>query len=58
MTAVLEQLRRSPRLGLYAREIRDILNGESQLRRKFYEEIAEDQKAEFINGQVITRGRT
>lgn len=53
MEAVLEQLFRSPRLALYSREIQSVLSDEQKKRDRFYEEITEDQKAEFINGEII-----
>src|SRR4051812_42245508 len=43
----------SPRLPQYLRELEDILDDEKERRRKFFEEVREDQKAEFINGKVI-----
>ena len=53
MTKLLEPLLASPELPQYVQELREVLARESTLRRKFYEEITEQQKAEFINGQVI-----
>jgi len=53
VTKLLEPLIASPHLPSYMQELREVLARESTLRRKFYEEITEQQKAEFINGQVI-----
>ncbi|HTW95638.1 MAG TPA: Uma2 family endonuclease [Tepidisphaeraceae bacterium] len=50
---LIEQMVRSPRLPQYVRELEDILDAERRKRRKFFDEIREDQKAEFINGEVI-----
>jgi len=53
MELITEQLHRSPKLGLYYRDIRTTLSEERKKRRQFYDEVREDQKAEFINGEVI-----
>ncbi len=51
--SLLQQVIRSPRLGLYAQRIRHLLDAEREARERFYEELDEGQKAEFINGEVI-----
>ena len=43
----------SPRLSLYAQKIRDTLLQEAERRQAFYQQIAEYDKAEFINGEMI-----
>jgi Uma2 family endonuclease len=53
MELITEQLYRSPKLGLYYRDIRTTLSEERKKRKRFYEDVREDQKAEFINGEVI-----
>ncbi|MEZ4529166.1 MAG: Uma2 family endonuclease [Desulfobacterales bacterium] len=53
MDSITQQLHRSPKLGLYYRDIRSILHEERKKRKQFYEDVREDQKAEFINGEVI-----
>jgi len=53
MELITEQLHRSPKLGLYYRDIQTTLSEERKKRRQFYEDVREDQKAEFINGTVI-----
>ncbi len=53
MELITEQLHRPPKLGLYYRDIRTTLSEERKKRRQFYEDVREDQKAEFINGEVI-----
>ena len=50
---LLEQLIHSPQLGLYFRQIQDILLKEQRKREQFYNTITEDDKAEFINGEII-----
>jgi len=53
MDLITDQLHRSPKLGLYYRDIRTTLYEERKKRKQFYEDVREDQKAEFINGEVI-----
>ncbi len=53
MESILEPLVSSPKLNLYLRQLQDIVNEENMKRQRFYEDIREDQKAEFINGEVI-----
>ncbi len=53
MELITEQLHRPPKLGLYYRDIRTTLSEERKKRKRFYDEVREDQKAEFINGEVI-----
>jgi Uma2 family endonuclease len=50
---LLEQ--NSPRLPQYVRELEEILEAERERRQRFFEELREDQKAEFINGEVIVQ---
>jgi Uma2 family endonuclease len=50
---LLEQLVRSPKLGIYVQKMQDILAQEQHLRDQFYASITEDDKAEFINGRAI-----
>lgn len=49
----LKQLLDSPRLPFIARRIDAVLADEKRRRRKFYAQIDENDKAEFINGEVI-----
>lgn len=53
MTAAVEQLLQSPRLPLVLEELQRLLAQERERRERFYDEINEDTKAEFINGQVM-----
>lgn len=50
---LITQLRQSPRLDLYFQEIRKILQEEQRRRTEFYERITPNDKAEFINGEMI-----
>lgn len=49
---VLERLIASPRLPHYVQQLQEVLAREHGLRQKFYQEITDQQKAEFINGRV------
>lgn len=53
MIELLKPLIASPELPRYVQELREVLARERTLRQQFYGEITEQQKAEFINGQVI-----
>ncbi len=53
MDLITEQLHRSPKLGLYYRDIRTVLYEERKKRKQFYADVREDEKSEFINGEVI-----
>ena len=53
MKAALEPLLDSPRLPEYVDSLNRILALERQRREKFYEELTEDGKFEFINGKVV-----
>ena len=50
---LLDVLLQSPRLSLYAQRIDDLLAEEAQRRADFWETMREDQKTEFINGEII-----
>jgi Uma2 family endonuclease len=53
MESVLEPILHSPRLPEYFVEIEKRLRNEAQRRQKFYEEVTDDGKWEFIEGQVL-----
>ena len=53
MDSELQQLLDSPRLPFIARKIDAVLADEATRRQGFYAQISEDDKAEFINGQII-----
>ena len=49
----LQQLLRSPRLPEAMRRLQAVARAEAKKRRYFYDVITEQQKAEFINGEII-----
>jgi len=49
----LKQLLDSPRLPVIARQLDAVLADEKQRRRAFYAQISEEDKAEFINGEMV-----
>jgi Uma2 family endonuclease len=51
--SLLDKLLHSPRLPMYVQEIQTILADEAQKRQNFYAQISEQDKAEFINGEII-----
>jgi Uma2 family endonuclease len=53
MDAVLEQILDSPKLALYLRQIEGVLEREKASRQQFYQDLRDDIKAEFINGEVV-----
>lgn len=53
MDTLLEPLIRSPKLPAYVQELATLLTSEGERREKFYDELTEDTKAEFINGEVF-----
>lgn len=53
MEAILEQLIDSPRLSLLQREIQQVLETERVRREHFIDTVSEEEKAEFINGEVV-----
>ncbi len=55
MDPALEPLRRSLRLPAIASELAGFVEQEAQRRQKFYDEMNDEQKTEFINGEVIVQ---
>ena len=53
MTALMEQLLKSPRLRHYFDEIAERLRAEEAARQRFREQMNDDTRAEFINGEVV-----
>lgn len=53
MDTVLTPLLQSPKLPDYVRELNDYLKAEQERRKEFYRTVRDDQKAEFINGEVV-----
>ena len=49
----IQQLLRSPRLPEAMRRLQAIARTEAKKRRYFYEVVTEQQKAEFINGEIV-----
>ncbi|MCX6027716.1 MAG: Uma2 family endonuclease [Chloroflexi bacterium] len=49
----LQQLLRSPRLPEAVRRLQAVARAEAKKRRYFYDVVTEQQKAEFINGEII-----
>ncbi len=53
ITAAVRELLHSPQLPRYTQQFVSILEAERERRAQFYEDVSDDQKAEFINGEVI-----
>jgi len=53
MDTLLKQIIRSPKLPFYLKELQKFYEEEQKRRKQFYDEVTEDQKAEFIMGEVI-----
>ena len=51
--ALLDRLYESPHFPEYVEELKARLRREARQRRAFYEKITEDDKAEFINGEIV-----
>jgi len=55
VATVMQQLLRSPLLPTHVQELQSLLQEEQARRERFYEEMSEEQKVEFINGEVIVQ---
>lgn len=55
MEAVLEPLLASPKLVIYYQQLDTVLNRERRKRQQFYDTMTEQQKVEFINGEMIVQ---
>ncbi|MEZ5304052.1 MAG: Uma2 family endonuclease [Verrucomicrobiales bacterium] len=53
MEAILEPIIRSPRMPEYLRLLNELAEDEARRRREFVESLTPEQKAEFIDGEVI-----
>lgn len=53
MESILEPIFNSPKLNLYMEQLNNLIDEEKIRRQRFYNEIQEDDKAEFINGEVV-----
>ncbi len=51
----IQQLLRSPSLPVYVQRFQSLLQAEREKRERFYEEMSEQQKVEFINGEVVVQ---
>lgn len=49
----IQQLIHSPEMPLYVQQLQLMLQREQEKRKRFYEEMPDGQKVEFINGEVI-----
>jgi Uma2 family endonuclease len=52
---MLQQMLRVPWLPQISSQLQEILEAEQEKRQRFYEEMTEEQKTEFINGDVIVQ---
>ncbi|MCB0583994.1 MAG: Uma2 family endonuclease [Phaeodactylibacter sp.] len=52
-TSLAEKILERPDARLIVDEVNQTLEAERRLREQFYETVREDQKAEFINGEII-----
>ncbi len=55
MTDVLEQIIKSPRLPRYVAELQQLIDSERLRRHRFYDEMTDSQKVEFINGEIVVQ---
>ena len=53
METVLDSLLHSPKLTIYVRQLEQVLTEEQGRRQQFYDSINEQQKVEFINGEIV-----
>jgi Uma2 family endonuclease len=53
IATAVQQLTRSPRLPVYVQRFQSLLQAECEARERFYEEMSELQKVEFINGEIV-----
>jgi hypothetical protein len=53
--AAIQHLLHSPRLPLVVKQLEVILEAEQEKRQQFYAELSEEQKVEFVNGEVIVQ---
>ncbi len=49
----IQHLTRSPKLPVYIRQLQSLLQTERKKRERFYEEMSEQHKVEFINGEIV-----
>src|SRR6185437_509055 len=56
--ALIDQLVHSPRLEMYMTRLNSVLADERERRHRFYDEMDESIKQEFINGEVVVHSPT
>ena len=49
----MAQRAKSPRLPRYLAELQQLVGTEHQRRQRFYDEMTDSQKSEFINGEIV-----
>lgn len=53
MSAIVEQLMREPTLPSVLQRLQELFEAERARRQYFYDVVTEEQKAEFINGEIV-----
>lgn len=53
MSAIIEQLMREPTLPSVLQRLQELFEAEQARRQYFYDVVTEEQKAEFINGEIV-----
>ncbi len=53
MHTLVEQILAEPQANILLQQVQAVLAEEQQRRERFYEEMTEQQKVEFINGQIF-----
>lgn len=53
IATAVQQLLRSPSLPVYVQQFQSLLQAEHEKRERFYEEMSEEHKVEFINGEIV-----
>jgi Uma2 family endonuclease len=53
MIDILEPILKSPKFPQYLKQLQEIAAEENRKRMKFYKEVTEQEKAEFIEGEII-----
>ena len=49
----VQKMLRSPKLPFYVQQFQSLLEEEGERRTRFYDEMSEAEKTEFINGEVV-----
>lgn len=55
LISAVQQLLHSPQLPRVVEEFQSVLADEREKRQRFYDEMSEEQKVEFINGEVVVQ---